>query len=191
LSKITPFIVFIFWLQVLIGRATSILKKDIDNLPFPDNLDIIRITEAEKLLINDVMSFHRKNYRENAITNNYKLTEYIRIFCKTLNSIYKKNKSFQLYKVIDTGKYYALHFEYTSENLTPIQEKIADLEQYIEEAIPIRDDIQQKIHIQRIIKAYGQDSIILAKPKQLRYWLPSIALRDADETFADYIKSRY
>jgi hypothetical protein len=93
--------------------------------------------------------------------------------------------------MIDAGKYYALHFEYTSETLTPKQEKIVDLEQYIEEVIPTRKDNQQKIHIQRIIKAYGQDTIILAKPKQLRYWLPSIALRDADETFADYIKSRY
>jgi len=65
------------------------------------------------------------------------------------------------------------------------------LEKYIENVIPARNDNQQKVHIQRIIKAYGQDSIILAKPKQLRYWLPSIALRDADETFEDYIKSRY
>ena len=49
-----------------------------------------------------------------------------------------------------------------------------------------------KVHIlQRIFKVYGKDRIILVKPKQLRYWIPSIALRDADETFADYLKARY
>ena len=96
-----------------------------------------------------------------------------------------------MFKVIDAGNYYALHFEYSSETLTPKQVEIADLEQYIEDVIPTRISNRQNVHIQRIIKAYGQDSIILAKPKQLRYWLPSIALRDADETFSDYIKSRY
>lgn len=178
--------------RVLIGRATSILKRDIDNLPFPENQELIKITEAEQVIIDDVMSFQRRNNQDklNAIVKNNELIEYSRIFVNTLNSVYKNTKSFQLFKIIDTGTYYALHFEYTNETITPKQEEITDLEQYIENIIPTQDN-QQKIHIQRIIKAYGQDSIILAKPKQLRYWLPSIALRDADETFADYFKSRY
>jgi hypothetical protein len=179
--------------RVLIGRATSILKKDIDNLPFPENQDLIRISEAEQIIIDDVMAFQTRNVQDslNAFININELIEYNSVFVNTLNSVYKKEKSFQLFKIIDAGKYYALHFEYSSEILIPKSENIADLEKYIAEAIPTREKNQQKIHIQRIIKAYGQDAIILAKPKQLRYWLPSIALRDADETFADYIKSRY
>jgi hypothetical protein len=69
--------------------------------------------------------------------------------------------------MIDAGKYYALHFEYTSETLTPKQEKIVDLEQYIEEVIPTRKDNQQKIHIQRIIKAYGQDTIYISQTQTI------------------------
>ena len=114
------------------------------------------------------------------------------IFCKTLNSIYQKNSNqFQPYKILDTGNYFAIHFEYSDEIITPIEEQIVDLEQYIQEAIPQRDTNQQHVHIQKIMKVYGKDSIILVKPKQLRYWLPSIALRDADEVFADYVKARY
>lgn len=174
--------------RVMIGKATSLNKDDIMRIPYSHSSFEIKFSDVEKIIV-DQISNNRKH--EDILVDFNTLNKFTSVFCKTLNSIYQKNNSFQLYKIIDAGKYYALHFEYTAETLTPKQEEIADLEQYIEEAIPTRNDNQQKVHIQRIIKAYGQDSIILAKPKQLRYWLPSIALRDADETFADYIKSRY
>ncbi len=183
-----------FYLSLTSSRAgvsrskSTLLQKDILNLPYQEDLTVSKV---EDIIINDIVKFHLANIDLSNFCLQNDIKEYVNIFCKTLNSIYLKEKSFQLLKVIDAGKYYALHFEYSSEALIPKQEKILDLEQYIEEVIPTRNDNQQKVHIQRIIKAYGQDSIILAKPKQLRYWLPSIALRDADETFADYIKSRY
>ncbi|MDZ7723597.1 MAG: N-6 DNA methylase [candidate division KSB1 bacterium] len=180
--------------RVKIIKSTSLYDEDILNIPYPENVKEVLLSEADKIILNDSMDYFLNSNSNNSIEKNASLSEierYNNLFCKTLNSIYHTNKNFQLYKVIDAERYCALHFEYTNENLTPKQEVITDLEQYIENVIPTRDDNQQKTHIQRIIKAYGQDSIILAKPKQLRYWLPSIALRDADETFADYIKSRY
>lgn len=174
--------------RVMIGKATAINKDDILRIPYSLNKKDIIISEVEKVIIEQITN---NRTLEDMLVIDNDLIKFTSIYCKTLNSIYQKEKSFQLFKIIDAGKYYALHFEYTSDKLVPKQEIVADLEQYITEAIPIQKENQQKIHIQRIIKAYGQDSIILAKPKQLRYWLPSIALRDADETFADYIKSRY
>ncbi len=180
--------------RVKIIKATSLYDEDILNIPFPENTSDVELSQVDEILMKDSMSYFLNSNSKNSLDCNVRLSDiekFTKTFCKTLNSIYKKEKSFQLFKIIDAGMFYALHFEYTSETLTPKQEEISDLERYIEEAIPTRNDNQQKVHIQRIIKAYGQDSIILAKPKQLRYWLPSIALRDADETFADYIKSRY
>jgi hypothetical protein len=114
------------------------------------------------------------------------------IFCKTLNSIYNvDNKSFQLCKLLDAGQYYALHFEYTDEIINSSEDRPENLSAYIEHIIPTAKENRPKTHIQRIAKIYGKDRIVLVKPKQLRYWLPSIALRDADETFADYFKARY
>jgi hypothetical protein len=69
-------------------------------------------------------------------------------------------------------------------------ESVEHLEQYIESVIPARKANHDTFHVQKIIKVYGKDAIILAKPKQLRYWILSIALRDADESFADYIEAR-
>jgi hypothetical protein len=174
--------------RVMIGKATSINKEDIMRIPYSQNEKDVKFSNAEKIIINDII----KNRISDTVQSNInELIDFSDVFCKILNSIYQKEKSFQLFKIIDTGKYYALHFEYTSEKLNPISENVNDIEKYIEAAIPSRKKNQEGMHIQKIMKVYGQDSIILVKPKQLSYWLPSIALRDADETFADYIKSRY
>jgi hypothetical protein len=179
--------------RLLIGRITAMSKRDIDNLPFAE--DEIVLSIAEKLVVQDVLSYFSKQ-NQALLSNNAKINNDINLFattfCKVLNSIYQtEEKLFQLFKILDAGKYYALHFEYLSENVKAAKEVTADLEQYIETVIPSRKEEQKKTHIQRIMKFYGKDCIILVKPKQLRYWLPSIALRDADEVFADYYKSRY
>jgi hypothetical protein len=191
-SNILRFYIVCTSAQLSVSRATAIIKQDIMRLPYPEDLVDLNISEAESLLIKDVLKyFISTSVNLEIVSNNENIYEFGKIYCKTLNSIYQKEKSFQLFKIIDTGNYYALHFEYTSEKLNVILENADDIGKYIEAAIPSRKENHESVRIQKIIKVYGQDSIILAKPKQLRYWLPSIALRDADETFADYVKSRY
>lgn len=180
--------------RVKIIKATSLYDEDILSIPYPENVDDVKLSEAEEITVKDSMEYFLKPDSKNILENDASVSDiykYSKVFCRTLNSVYQKEKLFQLFKIIDSGKYYALHFSYSSEAVISEIEKTPDLEQYIEEVIPTQKSNQQKIHIQKIVKAYGQDTIILAKPKKLRYWLQSIALRDADEAFADYIKSRY
>ncbi|RXG29910.1 HsdM family class I SAM-dependent methyltransferase [Leeuwenhoekiella marinoflava] len=185
---------FRFYLALTSSRAgvsrskSTLLQKDIFNLPFLGDLNI---SEADQLIINDIIEYQLSGSKLSDNSTKTNISNFSEIFCKTLNSIYKEEKSFQLFKIIDTGKYFALHFEYTSKEIISQIEMAPDLEVYIEMVTPSNDKKTESFHIQKIIKVYGQDSIILAKPKQLRYWLPSIALRDADETFADYFKSRH
>lgn len=168
----------------------TLLQKDIMNLPY---LKGNKLTETENIVIDDLLSLITNNeFGLHINVSKTELNNFSNIFCTTLNSIYHiSNKHFQLYKILETENYFAIHFEYSKETITPKEEQMSDLEQYIQEAIPQRDTNQQHVHIQKIMKVYGKDSIILVKPKQLRYWLPSIALRDADEVFADYVKARY
>ncbi len=193
-DKLLRFYILATSSRVKINMATSLYDEDILSIPYPENIDDVKLSEAEEITVKDSMEYFLKPDSKNILENDASVSDiykYSKVFCRTLNSVYQKKKLFQLFKIIDSGKYYALHYEYSATELTPINEEISDLEQYIREAIPSRVDNQKKIYIQRIVKAYGQDSIILAKPKQLRYWLQSIALRDADEVFADYIKTRY
>ena len=39
------------------------------------------------------------------------------------------------------------------------------------------------LRIIRVIRLYDENAIYLIKPNQLRYWLKSVAINDADETF--------
>ncbi|MCF6332494.1 MAG: N-6 DNA methylase [Draconibacterium sp.] len=190
-GKILRFYILATSSQIKVNRHTVPMTEDFMDLPFSEDENDLKISNAEEIIVNDILKNQlvKNNLSENS--SKADISIFSELFCKTLNSIYLKEKSFQLFKKIDAGKYYALHFQYTSEKLNAKLENADDIEKYIETAIPSRKENQESTHIQKIIKAYGQDTIILAKPKQLRYWLPSIALRDADEIFADYIKSRY
>ncbi|MDD3507887.1 MAG: hypothetical protein PHY27_05640 [Parabacteroides sp.] len=173
----------------MIGKATSINKDDIMRIPYSQEKKDILFSETEKIIIEEIAN---KKITEEIFASNIDLISFSSVFCKALNSVYQiEERKFQAYKILDVGNYLAIHFEYSNEVLTTLEESIPDLSQYIQNAIPQRSASQQCTRIQKIMKVYSKDTIILIKPKQLRYWLPSIALRDADEVFADYIKSRY
>ena len=191
-GELLRFIILATSSQIKVSRHSVPMTEDFMDLPFPEDLNLLKTSQVENIIINDILKYQFSKADSEKFANNIELNRFALTFCKTLNSIYQKNSNqFQPYKILDTGNYFAVHFEYSDEIITPIEEQIVDLEQYIQEAIPQRDTNQQHVHIQKIMKVYGKDSIILVKPKQLRYWLPSIALRDADEVFADYVKARY
>ena len=164
--------------------------KDLMNLPYSENFSLIPTTTVEEILISDVLNYDLKN--DSALStecDENQLKLFSRTFCQILNTVYKKGKNeFHLNKVLNAGKYYALQFKY-SENV-PFEkpQEYINLEKYIKKFIDPKWD---SIRIRRLLKYYSKDTIILAKPKQIRYWLQSIAIRDADETFADYIKAGF
>jgi hypothetical protein len=180
--------------EILVNRATAIFSEDIWNIPYIPEPSQTLLSEADKIIFKDTLSYFLNVFEERVfkMVAENEIKTFSKIFCKTLNSVYdSEGKSFQLFKILDADKYYALHFVYTNDKIKPITEQNEDLEEYIKQIIPDSKTNKQTVHIQRIMKVYGQDSIILLKSKQLRYWLPSIALRDADESFADYIKASY
>jgi len=50
---------------------------------------------------------------------------------------------------------------------------------------------QESVHYRRVLRLYQKDIVFLVKPKTLKYWLKSIALRDASDVINDLIKSGY
>ncbi len=193
-GKLLRFYILATSSRVKIIKATSLYDEDILNIPYPYNLSDAQLSKAEKLLIKDSLNYFLSSDSQKVFEDAKEddVMEFSKIFSETLNSIYQvNNKTFHLFKILETSKYFAMHFEYTNTELEPKKEVLENLEHYVQEIIPTKKDNSEGIHIQRVLKLYGRDRIILAKPKQLRYWIPSIALRDADETFADYLKARY
>ncbi len=177
--------------RYMIGRATAILKKDIESLPFPEGDKELELSGLEQILVGDVLDymldFRRKGENADAekpVTDE-QLLLFSKIYCKVLNSVYKK---FKPYKPVETDSYICFPFYY--KNKPEIDLKgAADVEGALDELI--RNNVTENSRIIRMLRVYEENIIYLIKPKQTRYWLQSIAIRDADETFADLVSQGY
>jgi hypothetical protein len=99
-------------------------------------------------------------------------------------------KEFFLFKLIVSKNFFILHFEYGKPTSAYIREN-NDLAAYLNKLTSQGTEAQDGYRIKKIIKIYGHGRFIIAKPKDKKYWLRSIALRDADDTIAEYIEARH
>jgi methylase of polypeptide subunit release factors len=188
--------VFLFHLACFSGRcmvskATSILKSDIDNLPYPENKDEFEFSGLEHLLMNDVLDyileFRRKGEASSVMepVSQDQLARFGETYCKQLNTIYKK---FKPYPHIETDNFICFPVYFGNEpNL-----EITDPDQF-EKSLNqlVHKKIGRNLEISRVLRIYDKNIIYMVKPKQIRYWLCSVAIRDADETFEDLVKQGY
>lgn len=175
---------------------TAIQKQDIDNWAIPLDGTEIKLSFAEKIIMDDILDFTYPSWQlgENAETNKIIsenveiqiLNDFADIFNRSFNAIYKKeNKEQRLRKLFIGQNFYSLEFHYSTENYDT--EIIENADFQIEEII--KNNISRNAIVNRVLKIYGKNTITLIKPKNLRYWLKSIALRDADDVFDDIIEN--
>jgi hypothetical protein len=98
-----------------------------------------------------------------------------------LNSIYQEGESqYRLSKVYEGNAFFACEYNFTN--------KIID-QQIFTTDVDLSSLISQwsnrSVLIKKVLRIYSDKKIILIKPKQLHYWLKSIALRDVDETLSE------
>lgn len=177
--------------QFFLGSSSVIQKADIDNWIIPLKSDEITLSNDEKIVLNDVLDYIYPSWYEgekaiinknNAALEN--LMDYAEALTNQYNLVYKRNNCSQkLNKIIEGNYFYALEFLYNNKQAKPINpiKSEEDLEEIL------TNQVSPSKRINRIIKIYGKDSITFIKPKNLRYWLKSIALRDIDDVFNDVL----
>jgi len=98
-NPIYPFYVAAFSGVFMISRATSILKKDIENLPYPEDEKDMALSDIENILVDDVLDymleFCRKGENSKAIKaiTESLLNQFSDVYCRILNSVYKQFKT--------------------------------------------------------------------------------------------------
>ena len=179
-----------------IDRSIFTLKmEDFLNLPYPDNLEELQLSNNEKIICDDIISFKLEELSkgENAkinitLTSEKELEDFGQVFCESLNAIYQQNgKSFKPLEPIKTLSYTCFPFSYGNAGFNPVlASKIqeGDLTDLIENE-------QESVRYRRVLRLYQKDMVFLIKPNTLRYWLKSIALRDASDVMVDLINSGY
>lgn len=180
--------------RLLVSKNTSFLTKDILNSPF--SLDEIRFNNYENSIIDDVIVYNQDSIRTGINSKSQKkikqsfLISFADSFSSVLNSIYEKDgKRFILSEAQISSNYVKVVIRYSDlQDITPIIETI-------NEDISITDLLKgintETLQIKRIIRIYRENEIIFIKPNQIKYWLNTIAFRDADKTFSDIVNHRF
>ena len=178
--------------ELLIRRSSAIQKSDLDILPYPEDKTVLNLSELEEVIIDDTLEYflpYRREYAnltkiEKKPTNN-QLKEFGDTFLQVLNSIYKDYKSGQW---METSSHIVYPFYWGDAPELP--QEPTELSKHLESLMHYEQP-SGNLRFVRVARIYQDNVIYLIKPKQLRYWLRSIALRDADETFASLVKQEY
>lgn len=180
----------LFGTRALSSKATSILKHDIDVLPWPKTKREWGLSWWEKELCQDVVEFagdfvrlgqNSKLLRERVTAES--LRRFSQVFVRMLGSIYT-NLQVSQSGLLDGLAFQAFCFGESSDLGWP-----SDWSEMLQKVI--YQEHGDALRSVRILRFYDRNTIILVKPDRLRYWIPSTAIRDADETLIDLQRQGY
>jgi len=167
------------------SKATAILSKDILKLPFPEDWNLA-ISKHEQIIIDDIIDYYREFIRlgEDSAAliqpGINALPDFNKTYTKQINAIYKDKPLRTLtpyhWQGVICQPYIFGEGEVDWEGVDELKGRLDTL---------LREQRGSGLNVTRIARIYDGDCIYLLKPDRLRYWLRSIALRDADETLAD------
>lgn len=190
--------------KLLINKETVLVKEDIDNLPYPSEEKYLTLSAIEKLIQDDVFNYYihlgkaitpkSGGYILHAPTDKPDLDKFGKTYCDVLNEIYAEDgNAWQVGEILRTPNFISYQFGFGKNGgLKKVLKKEKD-----ENFNTLFTDIQLNngVRHQRIIRYYdhkdGFDCVYFIKPNAKKYWLPSIALRDADDTFMDLKQHGY
>lgn len=174
--------------EALTARATSVVKTDIEILPYPQDLEDLKLSDFEEILRQDTMnymvSFVLKGNCSPVAKESPSISEleaFGDTYCNLLKSLYSpvgKLPPVQIGEIIC----YPFYLGKTPKLEIPF----GALEQHLNHLIVKK--YGQSLQVIRMVRLYEGNMIYLIKPNRLRYWLRSTALQDADETLVDLHK---
>ncbi len=178
--------------RFMVNKSSSLLATDIKNIPYPEVLDDMCLSDVENVVVQDfikyLVEFRRKGETSEIVTSNVSKNElslFKAMFCKILSSVFTTIKP---YKHFETDSYICTPFYFGKKPEIDFSDK-DKAELHLENLVMKKSGASLKLT--RIIRLYEGNIIYLIKPKKLRYWIQSVALRDADETFSDLRKQGY
>jgi hypothetical protein len=176
--------------RALSSKATSILKRDIDVLPWPEEESEKQLSWWEKCLCDDVVEYAADFVRlgqNSRLFREQVTTDYLRVFSdvfvRVLGSVYTNLQPLES-GLLNGLAYQAFCFG-----------PISNLDWPENWGTQIREIVYRNdgdaLRTVRILRFYEGNTIIVVKPDRLRYWIPSTAIRDADETLVDLQRQGY
>ncbi len=166
-------------------KATATSTGDVLDLPYPESGDL-DLSASETILAQDIVEFQRdfvrKGDKSPALENtgHSALPAFNETFLASINAIYSENplieQAHQSWPGIICQAY--------SFGPATIDWSDSDKLRGRLDAL-IKEQRSETFSVTRIARIYDDNLLFLIKPDRLRFWLRSIALRDADEVLGD------
>jgi hypothetical protein len=167
------------------AKATAILSSDILSLPCPES-GTLDLSTNEQIVVDDIVDYYRdlirlgEDSRVMKESGHSALREFNCVFARQINAIYKNNPlralEAQTWEGVICQPFVFGKGEVDWSGADELKGRIDAL---------LHEQKSRSLHVTRIARIYDDRFIFLIRPDRLRYWLRSIALRDADETLCD------
>ena len=164
-------------------------SEDFWGLPYEPNLNF---TDNEKIVTSDFVKYILPYFDSilSPVSDNTaepdSLLDFGNLYCQRINVVYEKDDERYMPAFYYEGENYFIYvLDYTNTNPSFRQ-------------IISKDDLDALLNfnagsyiVRRTVRIYKEKRIIMIKPKQIRFWMKSIALKDADDTFNDILNTWY
>lgn len=166
-------------------KATTLSGADILALPYPET-GTLDLSENEQILVEDIVKYQRELVRLGEKSEVMKesghaaLSSFTSVFTRQINAIYKQKPLLaleaQTWPGIICQPFVFGDGEVDWDGAEDLRGKLDAL---------LHEQVDSSLNVTRITRIYDGNFIFLLKSDRLRYWLRSVALRDADDTLAD------
>jgi hypothetical protein len=178
--------------QSLVGKATAILKQDIDALPYPESSKDISLAFWEESMSDDVLRYMTDYVRlgQNSqllkrAANRDDLNAYSQLFVRMLGTIYENLRASD--PVLLDGLTCQPFYFGKRPSLSWLSKGAEDELRRL-----VYDEARfAPLRTVRVLRFYLENVLLIVKPDRLRYWIRSTAVRDADETLVDLRQQGY
>jgi Eco57I restriction-modification methylase len=177
--------------KVLVDKATAILKQDIDALPYPRRAEDLDLAFWEQALVDEVLDymvdFVRLGQNSDLLQKQAAKADtctYSYMFVRMLGTVYK---SLKVSDPIFTNGLICQPFYFGRK--PKINWSLNGQKDRLDQLIYKQE--HDSLRTVRIVRLYADNMMLIVKPDRLRYWIRSIAIRDADETLVDLRRQGY
>ncbi|MHC4648411.1 MAG: HsdM family class I SAM-dependent methyltransferase [Planctomycetota bacterium] len=185
------FIVTLHSSRSFVSKSTAILKRDIDDLPLPEQLESLRLSYWEQAIHSDVLKYMADYVRigQNSVllfkkADKKDLKSYSKMFCQMLGSVYNNLRASD--PIFLNGLTCQPFYFGDPPNLSWLN---PDSEAHLHKLVYYEN--HELLRTVRVFRLYDRNAMLIVKPDRLRYWIRSTAIRDADETIVDLRNQGY
>jgi hypothetical protein len=166
-------------------KATTLSGIDVLSLPYPEQ-GSLDLSSHERVLVDDIVDYYRdlirlgEDSKAMQQTGNQYLPAFNEAYTQRINAVYDKNTlrplEAQVWPGVVCQPFVFGRGKVDWNGADQLKGRLDAL---------LREQRGSGLSVTRIARIYDGACIYLLKPDRLRYWLRSVALRDADETLAD------